>query len=72
MGKKIIGYVVASILLVGIVVTLWLLFTGKLLPEYTVSFETNSMAGQTVELDYGEGRVLVDGQALAELYGEVK
>ena len=49
MVKKIIGYVVASILLVGIVVTLWLLFTGKLLPEYTVSFETNSMAGQTVE-----------------------
>ena len=26
-----------------------------------------ALAGQTVELDYGEGRVLVDGQALAEL-----
>ena len=25
-----------------------------------------ALAGQTVELDYGEGRVLVDGQALAE------
>ena len=31
-----------------------------------------ALAGQTVELDYGEGRVLVDGQALAELYDEVK
>ena len=27
-----------------------------------------ALAGQTVELDYGEGRVLVDGQALAEPY----
>ena len=26
------------------------------------------LEGQTVELDYGEGRVLVDGQALAEPY----
>ena len=27
-----------------------------------------ALAGQTVELDYGEGRVLVDRQALAEPY----
>ena len=27
-----------------------------------------ALAGQTVELDYGEGQVLVDGQALAEPY----
>ena len=51
---------------------------GELLLVWSMGYEPRAgeavvkravaLAGQTVELDYGEGRVLVDGQALAEPY----